>query len=360
MQIIFTGNNRRRCVALAVLVALMTMVAGCGGDESEPVASQVADNDLAGRLRLGYFANVTHAPAVIGEEESIFAEHLGDEVAVEYVYFNSGTEAIEALFSGAIDASFIGPNPAINGFAQSRGDALRIVAGTTSGGASLVVRDGIDAAEDLRGATLATPSLGNTQDVALRAWLAEQGFETDTTGGGDVSIRPQANADTLAAFQAGTIDGAWVPEPWATRLVLEGAGHVLVDERDVWPDGEFVTTHLIVATDYLDEHPAIVRALIDGLLDAIDVANGDPSEAQAATNAGIERITTKALAAETIAGAWDKMTFTADPIASSLDQSKDDAVEAGLLEPVDLDGIYDLEILNEARRERGEPEVEGR
>ena len=360
MQIDFAGNGRRRLVVLAVLVALMTVVAGCGGDESEPAAAQVADNGLAGRLRLGYFANVTHAPAVIGEEEGIFAEHLGDEVEVEYVYFNSGTEAIEALFSGAIDASFIGPNPAINGFAQSRGDALRIVAGTTSGGASLVVRDGIDAAEDLRGATLATPSLGNTQDVALRAWLAEQGFETDTTGGGDVSIRPQANADTLAAFQAGTIDGAWVPEPWATRLVLEGAGHVLVDERDVWPDGEFVTTHLIVATDYLDEHPAIVRALIDGLLDAIDVANGDPSEAQTATNAGIERITTKALAAETIAGAWDKMTFTADPIASSLEQSKNDAVEAGLLEPVALDGIYALEILNEALRERGEPEVEGR
>jgi NitT/TauT family transport system substrate-binding protein len=198
---------------------------------------------------------------VIGVEDGTFAEALGDGVDLEVVTFGSGTEAIEALFSGAIDASFIGPNPAINGFAKSDGEALRIVAGTTSGGRIARGARGIDGPEDLAGTTLATPSLGNTQDVALRAWLADEGLQTDTTGGGDVSIRPQENADTLTAFQTGAIDGAWVPEPWATRLVLEGQGTVLVDEADLWPDGRFVTTHLIVDTEYLESQPANVRAL---------------------------------------------------------------------------------------------------
>lgn len=345
---------------LATLLALLVLLgAACGGGD-DPAASAADDDDGGGgRLRLGYFANVTHAPAVIGEEEGVFAEHLGDGVDLEYSYFNAGTEAVEALFAGAIDATFVGPNPAINAWAQSQGEAIRIVAGTTSGGASLIVREGIDSPDDLAGTSLASPSLGNTQDVALRAWLADQGFETDATGGGDVQILPQANADTLTAFVDGTIDGAWVPEPWATRLVLEGNGHVLVDETDLWPDGEFVTTHLIVATEYLEEHPEIVEALISGLLDAIDVANDDAAKAQAITNAGIERITTKALPEETISAAWEHLTFTPDPIASSLSKSKDDAVAAELLDDVDLTGIHDLTILNELLAERGDEEVEG-
>lgn len=366
-----TGRSRRRLRLLTLVVAVAALAAACGDDGDGAAGARGAGGAaaagatggegevLTGSLRLGYFANVTHAPAVIGEEAGLFAGALGDGVDLEYQYFNAGTEAVEALFAGAVDASFIGPNPAVNAYAQSGGEALRIVAGTTSGGASLVVREGIDEPADLAGTSLATPSLGNTQDVALRAWLADEGFETDQTGGGDVSIVPQANADTLSAFVAGTIDGAWVPEPWATRLVREGGGHVLVDEADLWPGGEFVTTHLVVRTDYLEENPRIVRALLEGLLDAIDTANGDAARARALTNDGIERITTARLADDTIAGAWEQLTFTADPIASSLARSKDDAVAAGLLDDVDLAGIHDLAILNELLAERGEPEVEG-
>ena len=275
--------------------------------------------------------------------------------------FNSGTEVIEALFSDAIDASFIGPNPAINGYAKSDGDALRIVAGTTSGGASLIVREGIDDPSQLAGLKLATPSLGNTQDVALRAWLKDQGFETDTSGGGDVSILPQENADTLTTFQDGTIDGAWVPEPWATRLIDEGGGHVLVNEADLWPEGQFVTTHLIVSRTFLEEHPDTIRDLISGLGDAIDVANDDAAAAQTTVNDGIEAITTKRLGDTVISGAWENLEFTLDPIASSLQGSADDAIAVGLLEPVDLadPGIYDLTLLNEVLAERGEDEVTG-
>ena len=350
-----------RSLALVLLIAL-AVACGSDGVADEATTSDGASSDVDPvTLRLGYFPNVTHAPAIIGVEDGVFAGALGENVELVPETFNSGTEVIEAIFSEALDASFIGPNPAINGYARSNGDALRVVAGTTSGGASLVVREGIETAGDLAGTTLATPSLGNTQDVALRAWLLEQGYETDTSGGGDVSITPLDNADILAAFQSGQLDGAWVPEPWATRLVLEGGGQVLLDEAELWPDGQFVTTHLIVATSFLEEHPDVIRDLIAGLADAIDITNADSAAAQQATNAGIERITTTALTDATITGAWEKLEFTLDPIASSLQGSADDAVAVELLEPVDLadPGIYDLTLLNEVLAERGLPAVEG-
>jgi NitT/TauT family transport system substrate-binding protein len=328
--------------ALVIALAGTTSVHSSRSGAAEPVT-----------LRLGYFPNVTHAPAIIGVDGGAFAQALGNGVELETSNFNAGGEAIEALLSGAIDATFIGPNPAINGFAQSDGEALRIVAGTTSGGASLVVAEGIDSPDDLAGATLASPALGNTQDVALRSWLADNGHVTDTAGGGDVHVVNVENADALTQFQSGELDGAWVPEPWATRLVLEGGGHVLVDERDLWPDGEFVTTHLIVATGYLEEHPDVVTGLLDGLVDAIDTIDADPAAAQTETNDGIEAITASRLADETIANAFEHLSFTVDPIASSLQGSAADAAALGLLDDVDLTGIYDLTLLNAVLAERG-------
>jgi NitT/TauT family transport system substrate-binding protein len=302
---------------------------------------------------------VTHGPAIVGVERGLFTRALGDRVKLETATFNAGPEATEALFSGALDAAFVGPNPAINAFAKSHGQAIRIVAGSTSGGASLVVKPGIERPADLKGKTLATPQLGNTQDVALRAWLRGQGLRADTTGGGDVSIRPQANADTLSAFQGGQVDGAWVPEPWATRL-LEAGGKVLVDERQLWPDGRFVTTELVVRTDFLKEHPTAVRGLVEGLVQAIELANADPAAAQRIVNDGIEHATTKRMGDATIASAWKNLTFTWDPLAASLEKSKDDAVAAGLLQPVDLKGIYDLDLLNAVLTAHSQQQVGGR
>ena len=335
---------------LALLALLAALVAACGGDETAGEATT---------LRLGYFPNVTHAPAIVGDSQGFFADALGEDVTLQISYFNAGPEAIQSMFAEGLDATFIGPNPAINGYAQSNGEAIRIIAGSTSGGAFLVVRPGIESVEDLVGTTLATPQLGNTQDVALRAWLVEQGLSADTAGGGDVSIRPQSNADTLRAFQAGDIDGAWVPEPWATRLILEGGGVVLVDESELWPDGLYVTTHLIVRTEFLEQNPTLVRHLLEGYIEALRFVNENPEEAQAITNDGIEDITTARLADQTIAGAWENLTFTWDPIASSLQGSADDAVAAGLLDPVDLSGIYALDILNELLAAAGEATVEG-
>jgi NitT/TauT family transport system substrate-binding protein len=311
-------------------------------------------------LRLGYFPNVTHATALVGDRAGIFQRVLGDGVTIQVQNFNAGGQAIEAIFSGGLDATYIGPNPAINGFIRSRGEALRIVSGATSGGAFLVVREGVASVDDLRGTTLSSPALGNTQDVALRAWLAEHGLATDRDGGGDVSITPLANAEILEGFIAGQLDGAWVPEPWATRLIDAG-GHVLVDERDLWPDGQYVTTHLIVRTGFLEEHPDVVKRLIQAHLQATDFVNEDAEEAQRLVSEGITAITGSTMAPTVLATAWGNLLFTVDPVASSLQQSAEDAAEFGFLPGFDpatsLQGIYDLTLLNEVLREAGRPEI---
>lgn len=370
------ADSRTALVGLALAAVLA--VSACGGDDTsdgsdnEPTASAPeqpddtasessapASDDEASAVRLGVFPNVTHAPGLVGIEGGHLQEALGDDVELTVQYFNAGGEAIQSLFAGAIDMTFVGPNPAINGFAQSNGEAVRIIAGATSGGAALVVRDGIATVEDLEGTTLASPALGNTQDVALRAWLADQGYETDAAGGGDVSITPLANPDILQAFQLGELDGAWVPEPWATRLILEGGGHVLLDEAEIWPNGRFVTTHLVVATDFLEKNPGLVRRFLEGHLNTFDAIAADPEGSQNLVLDAIESISGSRLPAEVIAAAWENLEFTWDPVASSLAKSAADATEVGLLDPVDLDGIYDLTILNSILEDRGEPAVEG-
>ncbi|MFH8251054.1 ABC transporter substrate-binding protein, partial [Microbacterium sp. B2969] len=209
------------------------MMAGCASGSSS-ASEGAASAGPVSELRLGYFANVTHAPALVGLQEGILQKDLGD-VKVSTQVFNAGPAAIEALTAGAIDATYIGPNPSINTFIQSAGQSARVIAGAATGGAALVVADDITSADDLKGTTLASPQLGNTQDVALRTWLSDQGYTTDTSGGGDVHVTPTENAQTLTLFQQGAIQGAWVPEPWVSRLVIDGGGHVLQDEADLWP-----------------------------------------------------------------------------------------------------------------------------
>jgi NitT/TauT family transport system substrate-binding protein len=334
-----------------LLIALPLILVACagpasGGDGSSPV-----------ELRLGYFPNVTHATAIVGIENGIFQDKLGSDVTLTTQTFNAGGDVVEAIFNGGLDASYVGPNPAINAWAQSEGTAIKIVSGATSGGAFLVVSPDITSADQLAGKTLASPQLGNTQDVALRAWLKEQGFETDLEGGGDVSVTPLANADILTAFTTGDLDGAWVPEPWATRMVEEGGGHVLVDERDLWPDGKFVTTHLIVATEFLNAHPDVVKGLLEGQVAANQFVNENADEAQQVVASAIGELTGSELDPAILAASWENLTFTDDPIASSLAVSAQHAEDVGLLDPVDLDGIYDLTLLNEVLSGQGMEEI---
>ena len=338
-----------RALGLVLTVSCALILAGC--------AAQPAASGEQVTLRLGYFPNVTHAAAVVGVANGIFVTALGANVTLEPKTFNAGPDAVEAIFNGGLDASFIGPNPAINAFIKSNGAAIRIVAGATSGGAFLVVRDGINSAADLRGTKIASPQLGNTQDVALRAWLTDQGYTTDAQGGGDVSIVPQPNSQTLQTFVAHQIDGAWVPEPWATRMIRDGGGHVLVDERDLWPNGQYVTTQLVVRTEFLAQHPDTVKQLLEGLLQATDYVNDHPAEAQAALSGAITGLTGSTLSPDITAASWSNLTFTLDPIASSLQASADAARELGFLASSDLTGIYDLTLLNEVLSAAGRPEV---
>jgi NitT/TauT family transport system substrate-binding protein len=336
----------RRTLSLIALVPLAIGLAACGDNSSADSGSSSAASGAAPELRLGYFANVTHAAALIGVQKDLFAGELGKTKLTTQV-FNAGPDEVEALFGGAIDAAYIGPSPTINAYGQSGGDALRIIAGAASGGAQLVVRDGIKSAADLKGKTLASPQLGNTQDVALRTWLTDQGLKNSVKGGGDVTIAPTANADVLNLFKGGNLDGAWVPEPYASRLVLEGGGHVLVNEKDLWPNGEFVTTHLIVRTDFLKKYPDTVTALLKGHVAAVKLTTDDATAAKDAVNKGLVAAGGKALDAAVLDRAWSELTVTYDPIASALKKSADNGVAAGTTDKkVDLKGIYDLQPLN--------------
>ena len=347
----------RLLAALAALACLGIVAAACG-DSSSASTSTTATSATPVTVRLGYFPNLTHAPALVGVEKGYFTKELGRN-KLETKTFNAGTDAVTALFSDALDISYIGPNPAINAYAKSKGEAIRIISGAASGGAALVVKPNITSPEQLKGTTLATPQLGNTQDVALRSWLKSNGLKTDTNGGGDVSIKPQDNGDTLTAFKQGQIAGAWVPEPWATRLIQEGGGKVLVNEASLWPEGQFVTTHIIVRTEFLNQHPDVVKEVLQGNLDALDEIAKDPTGSQQAVNDGIKAITQKPLAEGVITAAWKNLQFTADPIASSLETSAKHAEEVGLLQPVDLKGIYDLTLLNELLKADGKSTVKG-
>ena len=334
----------------AAWFCLLLFASACNREPADPER---------GVLRVGYFPNVTHAQAVVGVARGDFQRALGTAVTMQTTVFNAGPSAIEAIFANRIDLAYIGPNPAINGYVQSRGEALRIVAGATSAGASLVVRAdaGIQSPADLAGKRLATPQIGNTQDVALRAWLVVHGLETREKGG-TVDVIPTPNPQILDLVRLGQIDGAWVPEPWASRLVVEAGCTVLVDERDLWPNGDFVTAHIVVRKAYLDAHPDVVKAWLGAHVDITRWLLDEPDAALPLLNAELGKLTGKALPPDVLAMAWSRMRPTWDPVAASLIKSAEAAHAAGYLpdEP-DLSGIYALSLLNDVLRERNLPAV---
>ncbi|GLU46880.1 ABC transporter substrate-binding protein [Nocardiopsis ansamitocini] len=345
--------RRPRPLATAAAACTLALVAtACG------TGSATGETDT---LTLGYFPNITHAPALVGVENGILADALGADVELDTQTFNAGPDAINALFAGEIDATFIGPNPAINGWSESSGTALHIIAGSTSRGAGLVARPGIESVDDLEGTTISTPQLGNTQDVALRWWAQQRGWEFDTEGGGDISIVPQGNSEIVQAFLTEEIDAAWVPEPHLSRLLIEGEGNLLVDEADEWADtdGEYVTTHLIVNQDFLEAAPDLVAKLLSGHVETVAWINDNSEDAQTVANDHLEKISGDRLDDAIVASAFENLSFTTDPVAESLRGSAEHAEAVGLLEPVDLEGIYALDLLNEELEKAGQEPVSG-
>lgn len=307
-------------------------------------------------IRVGAFPNITHAQAMVGKSNGYFEKAMGPGVKIDWKGFNAGPAAIEALFAGAIDMTYIGPNPAITGYVRSNGEALRVIAGATSGGASLIVRNdsGIQKPEDFHGKRIATPQLGNTQDVALRSWLKAHGMKP-VEKGGDVKVIPLANPDQLTLFVKKELDGAWAPEPWATRLIKEGNGNLFLDERTLWPGGQFVTAHLIVSTKFLKEHPDLVKNWLRAHLELTDWINGHLPDAKKLLNAQIQKETGKALPSSVLDEAFGRMQVTADPLRNSLLNSARSAFDAGFLgrQMPDLTQLYDLTLLNQVLAEKG-------
>ncbi|MFD5779622.1 aliphatic sulfonate ABC transporter substrate-binding protein [Streptomyces sp. NPDC126933] len=356
-------TSRHRLTAAVSLPLLAVVLSSCGygsaSDKEEDKAAPAATGKAlsASTVKIGYFPNLTHATALVGIQEGLFQKELGG-TKVAPSTFNAGPSEIEALNAGSIDIGFIGPSPAINGYTQTKGTSLRIIGGSASGGVKLVVNPKkIKTLDDVKGKKIATPQLGNTQDVAFLNWVSEKGWKVDAQSGkGDVSVVRTDNKITPDAYKSGSIDGAWVPEPTASKLVAEGAKELL-NESDLWPDKKFVITNIIVSQKFLEEHPDVVAAVLRGSVKTNEWINANQDQAKASANEALKTLSGKALPPEVLDPAWASIQITNDPLAATLQAEADHAVKAGLLEKPDLAGIYDLKPLNEVLKAAGQPEV---
>ena len=362
-----TSRRRRLAAAAAALPILFGALAACGygSDKSSDDASTApasagaaaAKKLSASEVKIGYFPNLTHATALVGLKEGFFQQELGS-TKIKQNTFNAGPAEIEALNAGAIDIGWIGPSPSINGYTQSKGTSLRIISGSASGGVKLVVNPKkIKTLADVKGKKIATPQLGNTQDVALLSWIKSRGWKVDAQSGkGDVSVVRTDNKITPDAYANGSIDGAWVPEPTASKLVNEGA-KVLLDESSLWPNKQFVITNVIVSQKFLSAHPDVVEAVLRGSVKTNAWINANPERAKADANDQLKALTQKALPAAQLDPAWKSIQVLDDPLAGTAKEEAEHAVSDGLLKAPKLDGLYDLTLLNKVLKEQGRPAV---
>jgi NitT/TauT family transport system substrate-binding protein len=349
----------KRVLAGLTAAGIALLAAGCASSSASS-ASSGSSSQPASKvvLRLGFLENITHAPALVGVKEGFFTKNLGNGVTLQLQPFSTGTQEATALLAGQLDAAYVGPNPAIKAWQTSGGSLIRVISGAASGGAELVVKKGVTSASQLKGQKLATPSLGNTQDVALRYWLKSKGLTTTQTGGGDVPITPiTPNSDAVLAFESGQIAGGWEPAPYDAEMIADG-GHALVKEASLWPGGQFVTTELVATQSYIAKNPTVISDLLKGQIEANSFIASNKSAAETAANAELESLSGKSLKAPVLDASFAQITFTNDPIESSLITDASHAVAVGLLKPVsNLSGIYDLGPLNTLLAADGQPPV---
>ncbi|MEV0535915.1 aliphatic sulfonate ABC transporter substrate-binding protein [Kitasatospora sp. NPDC050463] len=361
------GRIRRSAVAAVSGLTAVALLSACGygskSEDTKPDTAAAAAGSASGvklsadTVKIGYFANLTHGTPLVGLQEGLFQKELG-ATQIRTQVFNAGPAEIEALNAGSIDIGWIGPSPAINGYTQSNGESLKIISGSASGGVKLVVNpEKVQSLDDLRSKKIATPQRGNTQDVALLNYLAGKGLKVNPdTGAGDVSVVRTDNKVTPDAYSSGSIDGAWVPEPTASKLVTLGA-KVLLNEKDVWPDKKFVITNIIVSQKFLKEHADVVEAVLRASVNTNAFIKANPDKAKADANEAIKKEAGNALPPEILDPAWADIDFLDDPLANTLQAEADHAVTAGLLKKPNLAGIYDLTPLNKVLKEKNQSPV---
>jgi NitT/TauT family transport system substrate-binding protein len=340
------------------LLATAVVVGACGSGTTGSGSSSKPDPST---VNLGYLVNLTHAPALVGVSQGFFQGAMPKGTTVKTTTFSAGPAESEALLGGTLDAAFVGPGPAINAFIKTKGKVL-IVAGTASGGAGLVVSKSIadgNFPADLAGKTLSSPQLGNTQDIALRTWLATKGLATSVNGGGQVTVdSTSGNSVSLQNFEAGKIAGGWVPEPYESEFILQGKGTLAVDEASLWPNGQFPTTVLVVTQSLLQNHPDIVSDLLKGLVKSVDWINANESAAPAAVNTALAASTGgKLLKSSVLALAWTHLSFVLDPFAADLQTDANNADQLGFNKTAGIKGILDLGPLNAILTAAGDPTV---
>ena len=311
------------------------------------------------QLRLGHFPNLTHAQALYARANGTFEKAIG--APIKWTSFNAGPSAIEALFTDAIDMTFVGPSPTINGYLKSRGTKFVIIAGAASGGSGLVVRtnSGIQAETDFNDKVIGTPQLGNTQDVAARVWFAQKGYRLKDKGG-RLGLVALSNPDQLTLFQKKQIDGAWTVETWVSRLEIEGGGMLFLDEKTLWPEGRYVTTQLVVNKAFLSNHRELVKKLLGAHVEVTQQINADKAASGKILNAELKKETGKAMAETVVEKAVGRVEFTWDPISSSLYKCAEASHQVGFIrKKPDLQGIYELGLLNEVLEEKNLPPLPG-
>ena len=274
-------------------------------------------------LRVGLFPNVTHAHALVAksfsrEGRGWFEERVG--LPVEWFVFNAGPSAMEAIFARSIDFTYVGPSPAVNAYARANGRDIRITAGAMRGGEALVVRgDTITKIEDFRDKTIATPQLGNTQDVECRAWLINNGIRV-TLVGGDARVLPTANPDMLSLFEQGKLDAAWTVEPWVSRLLSEAGGRIFLEPEST------VTTVLAAREDFLTKNPEVARKFVAAHQELTRWIRDHPEEAQRRVRDELSALTRKDIPLALIQQAWTRLRFddtiSAEPFQTFLDQAR--------------------------------------
>ena len=330
--------------ALTMAVALTAaMLTGCGHSATTGSGAHVT-------LRLGYLTRITHASALVGIDRGLFAKNLGPDATLAAQPFGQGTAEATALLSGQIDAAYVGPNPAFNAWQKSGGTAIKIISGSAQGGTSFVVKPEIRSAQDLRGKTVADPGLGGNHDVLLRSWLKDNGLQTNKQGGGDVFIKPtKPESAIVQEFSANQIAGAVESAPYDVQMVQAGGVRL-------WPDLGTITI-LVVRQDFLAAHPDAVAGLLRGQVEADELIHNNASAAKQSANNALASSVGKGLDADVLDASFQETTFTNDPDAASLNELARKSVSVGLLDPLNVNGLFDLGPLNSVLKTTGRPQV---